>query len=1461
MAVDRGELRYNIRLTTGQTFRSLRRFRQELREGREEFSSFRAEMRLAGRDAAQAATGIRAAGNALGTVGASRASQALAQQIQDARRARQAFGRIVSELVQIRRELRRVRTESRATGREIKRTGSQAASAGRRGAAGVRRLRKAVKATRGSADRLAGSFLRMGGIISTFIVARGVIDGIRGLIETSIQFNRTIERSELGIAAILTAVGEVRGAFGEVVSQAEQLSLAQNEARRQTQLLRRDALTTAATFQQLTDTFQVALAPGLTAGLDVDKVRRFSLRISQAALALGVAQNQLSEEVRSILSGTIRPQTTRIAVALGITNDDIRRVRDLGQLGQFLEDRFSAFGEAGKRALDTVDGLLGRVADGFAQVTGEAGRSIGFFDDVKDLLRDILDLFLDFDQFGFPTPDPQTLQVLQVFFTSIVDGFNDIREGLSEITFEEAVQGAQALATAITTAVNLAIGLVQGLSDGFSFLGSVIRGITDIIQGVAEALGFEQSEASVRQIARTLVSVLTVLVSIRTVIGIIFGIVTPIVGAVRVLVPFLVRIGGLLRALIPSLATIRALILSIELTFFALPAVIQSSLVALGKLALVAARAAGIVAGVLLAVREAVRFFTGIALNIEETLLTVAASIERIFLNIARGVRRVGANIFNFLAGFFNKFSSAVLQPVISALADLAIETARIGNNLGVLGDKAADAIVQAATGLQVQPLNISLINTDRIEREFRDAFEQNDALFAEIEKRNRERTEQEKAENAKRKSSAKSASDEALAGLNLQQQAAETLVETLDRVTAQFSTTRTVIQSVSAASDRLRTTLEGLELQRSFQGRPDVGGVAGQVQNAVQREQVTLARELLQIRREEVDLDRALQRAAESKANSQKALNSFSENERAIIQQVETALQRRLAIGRQIDELERRRDLARAEERNALERGNTEEANIARQRQAEAAALVRRLQEQREQLEANINAVQEQGRLDENALSFLRERLELLSREETLKGSLAQITAEITRLEEQSLAVQRAQAQAVAQRSVRQSVEQVDALRLQAELLRDIRNLEGPGSEAAQRLAQLRAQSAELRVQNRLRSEALIRQVAELDDTIQRLGLEGQTSSALVRQRNALADQVGVLNTISEIEQERLDREVERARILSEGTQAEAVQQGLEDFANSVETIQQALSGLVTGLLQDFSQGVGNALATSFVNAFDESGRFVTDQFLANLRQAAGQLLQQLATRILSTLIENLIANLISSLIATTTTQTTAAATSAALTTTAATTAADTQITAATTAASIEIGAARLAAAIRAGASGSGAGFSRGGGVGFDEGGHVSPSLPRVAPPPGVAKSDNISAFLTPGEFVQRVSAVRHYGADVMSALNQRLIDPGLLRGLAGLRSLRSLRSTTSRGPGFQEGGPVSENIRQVSANLEAQAGEQLAAESPPAVAFPVGETTLETLLASGPNAFRRFLRDNAGDFDGILRGGRTGG
>lgn len=372
-----------------------------------------------------------------------------------------------------------------------------------------------------------------------------------------VRFNAEIEQAELGIATLLTATGVIRDANGNVRRSAEALNLAQGEARRQLRLLRIEGLRTAATFEQLAETFQVGLAPGLAAGLDVDQVRRFTVQISQAASAVGLQQNQLAEEIRSILSGTIQVRTTRLAVALGITNEDIRQARNAGRLFQFLQTRFQTFSIAGARAARTFNAALVNTQDALAQLLGAGG---------VELFEQLRQLFLDISETAVTIPDdlseirlnPSVVQALRRVGDALGFSVEQARLLVRELSAGDfdatlALTG-QSIRDAAVFLRQAFLGAVRGAND----LATIVLAVRDAIQRIAGTELFEGVD--VETIARLGTIVGGIAVAFLTASGAV-GLIASAIGTVASVLAVPVALAGAFTAaLVASVTAVQRIV-------------------------------------------------------------------------------------------------------------------------------------------------------------------------------------------------------------------------------------------------------------------------------------------------------------------------------------------------------------------------------------------------------------------------------------------------------------------------------------------------------------------------------------------------------------------------------------------------------------------------------------------------------------------------------------------------------------------------------------------------------------------------------------------------------------------------------------------------------------------------------------------------------------------------------------
>lgn len=132
---------------------------------------------------------------------------------------------------------------------------------------------------------------------------------------------------------------------------------------------------------------------------------------------------------------------------------------------------------------------------------------------------------------------------------------------------------------------------------------------------------------------------------------------------------------------------------------------------------------------------------------------------------------------------------------------------------------------------------------------------------------------------------------------------------------------------------------------------------------------------------------------------------------------------------------------------------------------------------------------------------------------------------------------------------------------------------------------------------------------------------------------------------------------------------------------------------------------------------------------------------------------------------------------------------------------------------------------------------------------PTGLPASDTVPAWLTPGEWVMSLPAVRAYGPHFMAMLNGRMIDPAPLQALAGGRGPAGGSAT---GPGYAAGGLVADR-------MAGSGRERVTQVVLPAIV--ANNHNMAQLLAGGEAAFFSFLGQNKGrvaaELD--LHGGRS--
>lgn len=509
-------------------------------------------------------------------------------------------------------------------------------------------LEKSLNRINNQGNNLLFTFRRLFGVLALFALTREAISGFNQLVANGVKFNDTIASAEIGIAGLVSTLADVRGATGQSVGQAEEFGLAIGVAREQIRLLRQDSLASTATFEQLLDTFQTAIAPGLAAGLDLDEIRLLSVQISQAATAIGLPQNQLAEEIRSLLSGTIQARTTRIATSLGITNADIRRLKETGELADFLEDRLEGFSVAAEKAArSTLSGLRQLTVGAVEELLGNAAKPL--FDELLSLGNEVFDEFLTIrDAAGNIKPSPEALAAFRGLFETIRDGVRNLREFARGVSFRDLQSSLDALGFGLSVAFGGLIGAAKTLLD-------FIRAISDGVNAIAEEFGFTR-----QQVISFSSALVGALVSLRL-----------MQGSAKLLginIAFAGKAAGILRAALLPIASSVAAISSIFLAIgFAIDAVLE-------------------------------RIFS-VNLSLQDTIELITVGLAGAFVNVSEFVQKLATNIVSFIGGAID---TVVTRARLLALEGEKLIAAGSGNS------KRAEEITAEQERIQLEADNSS---------------------------------------------------------------------------------------------------------------------------------------------------------------------------------------------------------------------------------------------------------------------------------------------------------------------------------------------------------------------------------------------------------------------------------------------------------------------------------------------------------------------------------------------------------------------------------------------------------------------------------------------------------------------------------------------------------------------------------------------------------------------------------
>lgn len=223
-----------------------------------------------------------------------------------------------------------------------------------------------------SVEKLGQSFGRLNamvGALGGFMVldrALGsIVEKFQAVPAMGFQFANQMEVMQVGMSGTLTSMAL---ADGKALTFAQSMAM----AGKITKQLAADAAVTAANAEDLVGVFQAILGPGLKAGMTPDQLRKITVVGTNAVKSLGVPANQVVQEIRDLVQGGITSSGSTLAVALGITDKDLDKVKkNGGDLFKFLMDRMQGFEASSIAYAKTLPGLMEAAAEATATAAAE----------------------------------------------------------------------------------------------------------------------------------------------------------------------------------------------------------------------------------------------------------------------------------------------------------------------------------------------------------------------------------------------------------------------------------------------------------------------------------------------------------------------------------------------------------------------------------------------------------------------------------------------------------------------------------------------------------------------------------------------------------------------------------------------------------------------------------------------------------------------------------------------------------------------------------------------------------------------------------------------------------------------------------------------------------------------------------------------------------------------------------
>lgn len=198
-------------------------------------------------------------------------------------------------------------------------------------------------------------------------------------------------QSTKGILSLSAALRTMGNYQGQVVTKSQAMAASVNLMN---QALYR-AQQSAFSYQEIVQALQGVLPLTLGKGMNAQQALDITTGVAGVAKLTGLNQNQILQETRDLMQGTITARTSQVANALGISNEDLAQYKaNSDELFKFLMDKFKNYSEVLSEYANTVPGSIEQLQE----TIGIAGQLIidNFGGEIVSVVKTLTNLLVEF---------------------------------------------------------------------------------------------------------------------------------------------------------------------------------------------------------------------------------------------------------------------------------------------------------------------------------------------------------------------------------------------------------------------------------------------------------------------------------------------------------------------------------------------------------------------------------------------------------------------------------------------------------------------------------------------------------------------------------------------------------------------------------------------------------------------------------------------------------------------------------------------------------------------------------------------------------------------------------------------------------------------------------------------------------------------------------------------------------